>query len=121
MEGDILVYGAVANPGYHTYTGTDSVRQLIDYAGGATDDTTTTLELYVTEAGATAQAQKVNINLADAWLLDALPGIGPTKAQAIVDYRRHNGPFRSLDELHKVDGIGDAIFEEILPFITLAE
>lgn len=66
-----------------------------------------------------AYAALVNINTADATLLDTLPGIGPTKAKAIVDYRMSNGPFRNLSDIQKVSGIGSSIYSEILPFITL--
>lgn len=48
----------------------------------------------------------VNINSADANALEGLPGIGPSKSAAIVDYRRENGDFESLDGLTAVDGIG---------------
>ena len=54
-------------------------------------------------------AQQVNINTADAATLDRLlDGVGPTKAQAIVDYRKANGAFRSPADLAKVKGIGPA-------------
>jgi len=54
-------------------------------------------------------AQQVNINTADAATLDRLlDGVGPTKAQAIVDYRKSNGAFRSPADLAKVKGIGPA-------------
>lgn len=49
---------------------------------------------------------QVNINTASKDELDGLKGIGPTKAQAIVDYRTKNGPFNSVDDLQKVPGIG---------------
>lgn len=52
-------------------------------------------------------ADRVNINTADASTLDAaLVNIGPTKAQAIVEYRKANGPFKSAEELAMVKGIG---------------
>jgi len=48
---------------------------------------------------------KVDVNSADVWELDLLPGIGPKRAQAIVDYRRQHGGFGSLADLAKVPGI----------------
>lgn len=48
----------------------------------------------------------VNINTATKEELDALPGIGPAKAQAIVDHRKQNRPFKSVDDLKNVKGIG---------------
>jgi competence protein ComEA len=49
----------------------------------------------------------VNINTATKEELDAVKGIGPVKAQAIVDYRQKNGPFKSVDDLKQVKGFGD--------------
>ena len=52
-------------------------------------------------------AEKVNINTADAATLDrVLVGVGPSKAVAIVDYRKTNGPFKSAEELAMGKGIG---------------
>jgi len=51
--------------------------------------------------------------------LDSLPGIGPAKAQAIVDYRDQNGPFRTIDDLLNVPGIGPKILETIRDQITV--
>ena len=53
----------------------------------------------------------VNINRASVTELDALPGVGPSTAQAIVDYRTTNGPFGSPEDLLNVKGIGPAKFE----------
>jgi len=53
----------------------------------------------------------VNINRASVTELDALPGVGPSTAQAIVDYRSANGPFGSPEDLLSVKGIGPAKFE----------
>jgi competence protein ComEA len=63
---------------------------------------------YTTESN----ASKININTAPIDVLDTqLVDIGPKKAQAIVDYREKHGPFKSLDELRKVFGIGDKVIE----------
>jgi len=61
----------------------------------------------------------VNINTADLAALDALPGIGPSTAQAILDYRTENGPFTSVEDLLKVPGIGSKTLEDLRPLITV--
>ena len=58
-------------------------------------------------SGAAASSGLVNINTADAALLQTLSGVGPSTAQAIVSDREKNGPFASVDDLTRVDGIGD--------------
>jgi competence protein ComEA len=122
FNSDVLVNGAVTNPGYYPFTDSDSIAALLQAAGGTTVNADlTAFELYVLEAGAEPGPQKVDINRAGAWLLDALPNIGPTKAQAIVDYRQENGPFRSIDEITRVDGIGTTIYEQIKDLITVSE
>ena len=60
-----------------------------------------------------AWAGPVNINTADATTLaKELDGIGPAKAQAIVDYRQKNGSFKTADDLLKVEGIGAKVLEQ---------
>jgi competence protein ComEA len=61
----------------------------------------------------------VNINTATKDELDSLPGIGPTIAQRIIDYRNENGAFNTIEEIMNVSGIGSATFEEIQDLITV--
>lgn len=55
----------------------------------------------------------VNINIADTGELTSLPGIGASKAAAIVNYRSEHGPFATVDELTNVRGIGNSVLEKI--------
>lgn len=73
-----------------------------------------TLALLLTLAPAVpaADAGAVDINTATEEQLVALPGIGPAKAKAIVDYRKAH-PFQTVEELQNVRGIGDKLFESI--------
>jgi competence protein ComEA len=71
-------------------------------------------------AGAgTAAPAKININTATAAELDALPGVGEVIAQRIVDYRTTNGPFRSVDDLLDVSGIGPVTLEDMRSMVTV--
>jgi competence protein ComEA len=64
-------------------------------------------------AGPLSAAGPVDLNLADAQTLaQQLDGVGPAKAQAIVDYRQANGPFKTVDDLEKVKGIGKSTMEK---------
>jgi competence protein ComEA len=62
----------------------------------------------------------VNVNTASKEELESLNGIGPVKAQAIIDYRKKHGSFKSLEDIKKVDGVGDATFEKIRADISLS-
>jgi len=67
-----------------------------------------------------AWAGPVNVNSADAsTLARELDGIGPVKAQAIVEYRQKNGPFRAAEDLLKVDGIGQRVLDQNRPNIRI--
>ena len=68
---------------------------------------------------ATPGAPMVNLNTADAGLLDTLPGVGPVTAAAILQWRAENGAFSAVEELLEVSGIGDATLADLAPFVTL--
>ena len=79
-----------------------------------------TLLLAVLFAGSAFANEKVNVNTADAATLDrVLVNIGPAKAQAIIDHRKANGPFRSAEQLAQVDGIGLKTVEKNRDMILL--
>jgi competence protein ComEA len=61
----------------------------------------------------------VDLNSADVATLQKLKGIGPVKARAIVAYRQQHGPFKSVDELKKVKGIGQKTLEQLKDKITV--
>lgn len=63
----------------------------------------------------------VNVNAASQKQLEGLPGIGPSKATAILEYRATNGPFSSLADLDKVPGIGPATLENLRPLVEFGE
>ena len=120
--GEIYVGGEVASPGYYPLKADDRIQDIIGAAGSATSSLPSAgLKMYVVNPGGEEQPQRISINSAEAWLLEALPGIGETRAQAIVAFRESNGIFRSTDELLKVDGIGTAIYEQIKHLITVSD
>jgi competence protein ComEA len=69
----------------------------------------------------TAGGGLVNINTAGLEELDSLPGIGPSTAQKILDYRDENGRFNTIEELMNVSGIGEAKFDGVKDLITVGD
>ena len=119
--GYIYIDGAVTTPGLYPFRTGDSIDTLMQAAGGVTNGADLSrLKLHIptiSEEG----PQKVNINTAEAWLLEALPEIGNVKAQAIVNYRRQNGLFHNTTELTMVEGIGITTYEKIKDLIVVAD
>lgn len=71
-------------------------------------------------AGINLAYAAVNINTATPGELDGVKGIGPSKAQAIVDYRSKNGPFKSLDDLKNVKGFGEKSIAKLKGELTVS-
>ncbi|WP_277713215.1 ComEA family DNA-binding protein [Paenibacillus mucilaginosus] len=72
------------------------------------------------QSPAASSAALLNLNQATAEQLDALPGIGPSRAAAIIELRRkRGGAFRSLDELLEIKGIGEKSLQKLKPLLTL--
>lgn len=69
--------------------------------------------------GASGGGGIININRATAEELTSLPGIGPTRAQAIVEHRERHGPFRVPGDLRAVSGIGEATFQNLAERVTV--
>jgi len=122
LQGEIYIGGAVNNPGFYPLKAGDSIGGIIQAAGGIIDGTDLgSLKVYITQTGEEQQPQKINLNRAEAWLLQALPGIGEVRAQAIIDYRQQNNQFHNIEELTKVEGIGTTTYQQIKHLITVAD
>ena len=66
-----------------------------------------------------AEGEKINLNTATAEEFQRLPGIGESRAQAIVADREENGPFRIPEDLTRVAGIGEGILQGLLDYVTV--
>ncbi|WP_043470151.1 ComEA family DNA-binding protein [Kitasatospora sp. MBT66] len=136
--------GRVATPGVHTLPNGSRVADALRVAGGplpGTDTRNLNLarvladgeQILVGEPNPQPAAgagpgpppagpskQPVSLNRATLEQLDTLPGVGPTLAQRIIAFRAsHGGAFRSLDQLRQVSGVGERIYAELRPLLTL--
>ena len=101
-----------SSPGRHAYSRTGAKFEVMNLPPEAQEDTHA-------EMGA---PDSVDINSASVEeLAAALPGIGPGKAQRIVDWRETNGPFQFIDQLLEVSGIGPVTLENIRPFVRIGD
>jgi competence protein ComEA len=121
QSGEVYIGGAVASPGIYPWQEGDTIQALLLDAGVEPDADLSHIEIYVPREGEEQSPQKIDINRAEPWLLEALPGIGEVLAQRIVDYRSEHGPFRTIEDLLKVSDIGEATFEKIKDYITVAD
>ena len=142
----VYVSGAVAHPDVYELPYDSIVKDAIEAAGGPTSEADLDRinlarrvqdeeQIYVPKKGenlpvsplsgpsssspSSQKGDKVNINTATIEELDTLPGIGPSIAQRIIDYRTTHGPFQSVEDIKNVRGIGDATFEKLKDKITV--
>jgi competence protein ComEA len=128
----VYVSGAVATPGVYILPEGSRVDTAVKAAGGllpGAEANNINLAMLIVDGqqivvpGNTdtghVNAGRVNINTASLTELDTLPGIGPTTAQAILDYRLQHGPFQVIQQIQNVSGIGPATFTVIQDYISI--
>lgn len=143
----IEIKGHVQKPGVFELPAESRLHMAIELAGGFLPEAdalslnmamklTDEMSVYVPKVGETITAPSViaspvpstagpsgggliNINTADEAGLETLPGIGPSKAAAIIAYREEQGPFATIDALKDVTGIGDKTFEQLKDSISI--
>ncbi|MGN0404765.1 MAG: helix-hairpin-helix domain-containing protein [Bariatricus sp.] len=142
----VYVCGQVVCPGVYELKNGDRVYQAIEAAGGFTEAASREYwnqaeilsdgqKIYVPtqeetqrsgsdSASGTANSEagedgRVNLNTASKQELTSLSGIGESRAEAIIRYREENGGFRSIEEIKKIEGIKEGIFEKIKNDITV--
>lgn len=121
-SGVVFIGGGVVSPGIYPLRPDDSIHILIRAAGGrAPGSESGYLRLYLPEGDDKSDHQKVDLNRAEKWLLEALPGIGSSRADAIVSYREENGPFKCTSEIMRISGIGTKTFQQIESMISVAD
>lgn len=117
----VIIEGAVANPGSFPLRVDDTLKDLVDAAGGFNNNAdATNIKIIVPQTGDSAISQQIDINRADIWLLQALPGIGEVRAQAIIDFRTQNGLFKNIEGIMNVPGLSQSIFDKLKAFITIS-
>jgi competence protein ComEA len=128
----VYVSGAVATPGVYALPEGSRVEAAVNAAGGllpGADANNINLAMLIEDGqqivvpGITntgrVNAGRVNINTASLTDLETLPGIGPTTAQAILDYRLQHGSFEVIQQIQNVSGIGPATFSAIQNYISV--
>ena len=142
-EAELKAYvtGAVRQPGLYTIKAGDRLADLIDLAGGITEDADMQAvnlavrvndqdhwtvpmvgEPMVVPSNAVSiepTSGKIDINTADAKLLETLPGIGESRAEAIIRHRDEHGPFKRVDDIVAVPGIGASTLEGLRDLVEV--
>lgn len=132
----VEVTGAAAHPGLYSFPQPPSLSEVWRRAGGTSPAPPTQIKLTsgtrleINQAGGYRMGRMpgpqlvtiglaVDLNQATAPDLEGLPGIGPAMAKRIVDYRTAHGPFKKIDDLQQVSGIGPGKLEKIKPYLSI--
>lgn len=129
--------GAVKNPGVYKVKTGARLFNIIEMAGGLSDDADVTTinramivsdgyKVIIPKVGEAGQVTDmasdngmININIASSSDLEELPGIGPVTAETIIDYREEHNGFKSIEELLNISGIGVVTFDKVKDSITV--
>jgi competence protein ComEA len=120
-EMEVYIDGAINDPGLYSLPGDTSLEQLLQASGGLKDGAQNDyVEVHIPESGQISSdaPQRVNLNTAPDWMLEALPGVGPTLAQHIIEYRTEH-PFQHISQLMQVEGIGLVTYDNLKDFVTV--
>ena len=128
----VSISGEVVNPGTYSIAKDSTLGQLISLAGGLKEsaDITCFNSAAILENGKTYYisfmnldennvSKKISLNTANQATLDTLPGIGSVFSKRIIEYRIANGGFKTIEDLKKVQGIGESLFESLKDLICL--
>jgi len=132
----IQVDGYITSPGIYSLPPGSRVSDAITAAGGLKPEANTSSinlarplkdgeKLLITDqaaaitTGETGSSALLDLNSATIEQLDSLPGIGPTRAEAIIQYRTEHGSFVTVEELREIPGIGDDLYNQILPLVVV--
>jgi competence protein ComEA len=136
-EDSIFVYvcGAVSVPGVYELENGSRVFEAIEAAGGvlpeAAEETINQAQvlkdetkLYIPtqeeiKVQSSAASGKVNLNTATKEVLMTIPGVGASKAEDIISYRNKHGAFTKIEDVMKISGIKEALFEKMKEYITV--
>lgn len=141
----VEIKGEVKNPNIYKLNENSIIEDLINKAGGLTefadiskinraeklqdhiaivipnknDPNSQNILSSSVSASSTQGNSLVNLNTATDTELQSLPGVGPSKAKSIIEYREKNGGFKSIDEIKNIKGIGESSFEKLKDKITI--
>lgn len=134
------IKGCIKNPGVYKLVKGSRVKDVIELAGGLTSDSDTSninlakiiedeMVININSVNdnsgnnygmnSTNLSDLININTASLEQLMTLSGIGESKAKSIISYREENGNFKAIEDITKVSGIGQALYEKIKDYITV--